>query len=50
MAEIIEERYEVREDGIYGIIVVDTGEDVQEVENLLLPKEVFIEAIDRWCK
>lgn len=50
MTEILEERYEVREDGIYHIIVVDIGEDVEEIENLLLPKEVFIEAVESWCK
>lgn len=44
MPEILEERYEVREDGIYLIYVTED----EEIENLILPKETFIEALAMW--
>jgi hypothetical protein len=44
MPEILEERYEVREDGIYLIYVTED----EEIKNLILPKETFIEALAMW--
>ena len=44
MTEILEERYEVREDGIYLIYVIED----EEIENLILPKDTFVEAFKEY--
>lgn len=44
MAEILEERCEVREDGIYLIYVTED----EEIENLILPKNTFVEAFKKY--
>lgn len=44
MAELLEERYEVREDGIYLVWVTED----ETIENNILPKDTFVEALAKW--